>query len=98
MIDFINKGSISDSYNFPKLQLPEVKSTHRIIHIHKNLPGAIAGVNLLLAQHQINIRSQFLMTNELAGYAIIDIDKDYDRQLLKELKKTEHTIKTRVLY
>ncbi|MBO9621100.1 MAG: HAD-IB family phosphatase [Niabella sp.] len=98
MIDFINKGSISDSYNFPKLQLPEVKNTHRIIHIHKNVPGAIARVNLLLAQHQINIRSQFLMTNELAGYAIIDIDKDYDKQLLKELRKTESTITTRVLY
>lgn len=98
MIDFMNKGAINGSYNFPKLQLPAVKNTHRIIHIHKNVPGVIAQVNLLLAKHQININAQFLMTNKIAGYTIIDIDKNYDKQLLKELKKTEHTIKTRVLY
>lgn len=98
MINFINKGAVNDSYNFPRLQLAAVKNTHRVIHIHKNIPGVIAEVNLLLARHQINIRSQFLMTNELIGYAIIDIDKGYDKQLLKELKKTEHTITTRVLY
>ncbi|MGJ7033198.1 HAD-IB family phosphatase [Niabella hirudinis] len=98
MIDFINKGAINDSYNFPKLRLPAVKNTHRIIHIHRNLPGAIAQVNLLLAKGGINIDAQFLMTNATIGYAIIDIDKNYDKQLLKELKKTAHTIKTRVLY
>ena len=98
MIDFMNKGAISDSANFPRLQLPAVNNTHRIIHIHKNVPGVIAQVNLLLARHLINISAQFLMTNETAGYAIIDIDKNYDKQLLKELKKIEHTIKTRVLY
>lgn len=98
MIDFINKGAINDSYNFPRLRLPAVKNTHRIIHIHRNLPGAIAQVNLLLAKHGINIDAQFLMTNATIGYAIIDIDTNYDKQLLKELKRTEHTIKTRVLY
>lgn len=98
LIDFMNKGAITDSANFPRLQLPPVSNTHRIIHIHKNVPGVIAQVNLLLARHQINISAQFLMTNETAGYAIIDIDKNYDKQLLKELKKIEHTIKTRVLY
>jgi len=98
MIDFMNKGAINDSYNFPKLRLPAVKNTHRIIHIHRNLPGAIAQVNMLLAKHGINIGAQFLMTNATIGYAIIDIDKNYDKQLLKELKKTAHTLKTRVLY
>ncbi|WP_026309923.1 HAD-IB family phosphatase [Niabella aurantiaca] len=98
MIDFMNKGAINGSLNFPKLRLPAVKNTHRIIHIHKNVPGVMAQVNLLLAKHQININAQFLMTNKTAGYTIIDIDKNYDKQLLKELKKTEHTIKTRVLY
>lgn len=98
MIDFMNKGAINDSYNFPKLRLPAVKNTHRIIHIHRNLPGAIAQVNMLLAKHGINIGAQFLMTNATIGYAIIDIDKNYDKQLLRELKKTAHTLKTRVLY
>lgn len=98
MIHFINKGAIQSSSNFPGLQLPAVNKTHRIIHIHRNLPGVIARVNGLLAAHHINISAQFLMTNSIIGYAIIDINRDYDKQLIKELKKVEHTIKLRVLY
>lgn len=98
IIDFINKGSVSHSINFPTLQLPAVKKTHRVIHIHKNVPGVMAHVNTLLAQHAINISAQYLMTNAAIGYVIIDINKEYDKQLLKELKHIENTIQFRVLY
>ncbi|GAB3421566.1 HAD-IB family phosphatase [Niabella aquatica] len=96
--DFINKGSISHSINFPTLQLPAVKQTHRIIHIHKNVPGVMAQINMLLAQHAINISAQYLMTNPFIGYVIVDIHTEYDKKLLKELKAIEHTIQFRVLY
>ncbi|HMR83518.1 MAG TPA: HAD-IB family phosphatase [Niabella sp.] len=95
---FINKGSVSHSVNFPTLQLPAVKQTHRIIHIHENVPGVMAQINTLLARHAINISAQYLMTNQAIGYVIVDINKEYDKQLLKELKNIEHTIQFRVLY
>lgn len=98
IISFINKGSINRSANFPTLQLPAVSKAHRIIHIHKNVPGVIAQINALLAHHNINIEAQYLMTNPLLGYVIIDINKTYDKQLLKDLKKINHTIQFRILY
>lgn len=98
MVNFINKGSINHSSNFPTLQLPAVNKTHRIIHIHKNLPGVMADFNSILAKHNINISAQYLMTNQYIGYVITDINKDYDKQLLKELKKIDHTIQFRILY
>ncbi|MCH5599397.1 phosphoserine phosphatase [Niabella ginsengisoli] len=98
IIDFINRGSINKSSNFPALQLAAVNKTHRIIHIHKNVPGVMAQINTVLAKHSINISSQYLMTNNKIGYVIIDINKDYDKQLLKELKGIEHTIQFRILY
>ncbi len=98
VIGFINKGSISHSVNFPTLQLPPVRKTHRLIHIHKNVPGVMARINTLLARHAINISAQYLMTNSAIGYVIIDINKEYDKQLLKELKNIENTIQFRVLY
>ena len=98
VIDFINKGSISHSANFPTLQLPAVRKTHRVIHIHKNVPGVMAQINTLLARHAINISAQYLMTNSAIGYVIIDINKEYDKQLLKELKNIANTIQFRVLY
>lgn len=98
MIDFMNKGTTYLSSNFPNLQLPAIDKSHRLIHIHKNVPGIMAQINTIFANHNINIVGQFLMTNSTLGYAITDINAEYDKQLFKSLKKIENTIKFRVLY
>lgn len=96
--DFMNTGATYLSSNFPNLQLPKIDKSHRLIHIHKNVPGIMANINTVFAKHNVNIMSQFLMTNPEIGYAITDINTEYDKQLFKSLKKIEHTIKFRVLY
>jgi D-3-phosphoglycerate dehydrogenase len=98
VIDFMNKGATYLSTNFPNLQLPAIDKSHRLIHIHKNVPGIMAQINTIFAKHNINIVGQFLMTNATVGYAITDINAEYDKQLFKSLKKIENTIKFRVLY
>ncbi|WP_231460468.1 HAD-IB family phosphatase [Pedobacter sp. Leaf132] len=98
MIDFMNSGATYLSSNYPNLQLPKIDKSHRLIHIHKNVPGIMAQINTVFAKHNINIVGQFLMTNTEIGYAITDINTEYDKQLFKALKKIEHTIKFRVLY
>lgn len=96
--DFINKGDTHLSANFPQLQLPRMAGAHRLIHIHKNVPGIMAQINHVFARHNINIASQFLMTNATIGYAITDVNSEYDKQVLTDLKQINHTIKFRVLY
>ena len=103
--NFINKGHTNFSANFPNIQLPRLAASesgsleaHRLIHIHKNVPGIMAQINKVFATHQINIVSQFLMTNPQIGYVITDVSAQYDKQVLKDLKQIEHTIKFRILY
>jgi len=98
IMDYINTGSTSNSVNFPNLQLPALENAHRLIHIHENVPGILAKINQVLADHEINIVGQYLKTNETIGYVITDIDKEYDRELIRTLRSIEHTIKFRVLY
>jgi len=98
IMDYINTGSTSNSVNFPNLQLPTFQNAHRLIHIHENMPGILAKINQVLADHDINIVGQYLKTNETVGYVITDIDKEYDRDVIKALRGIEHTIKFRVLY
>ena len=98
MADFINSGTTYRSTNFPNLRLPKIAESHRLIHIHQNVPGIMAKITKVLAKHEINIVGQFLMTNPQIGYVITDIDTTYDKMLLKELRKIEKTIKFRVLY
>lgn len=98
LADYINTGSTSQSVNFPNLVLPTLQDAHRLIHIHYNVPGILAKINLALANHGINIAGQYLKTTEHIGYVITDINKDYDKDLIKEMRSIEHTIKFRVLY
>ena len=98
IMDYINTGSTSNSVNFPNLTLPTLENAHRLIHIHDNVPGILAKINNVLAAHGINIVGQYLKTNEHIGYVITDINKEYDKEVIKGLRSIEHTIKFRVLY
>ncbi|MBL7860834.1 MAG: phosphoglycerate dehydrogenase [Cyclobacteriaceae bacterium] len=97
-LDYINNGGTSNSVNFPNLSLPILENAHRLIHIHSNVPGILAKINQILATHGINIVGQYLKTNESIGYVITDINKEYNKDVIKELRAIEHTIKFRVLY
>src|SRR5579859_453215 len=98
LMDYINTGSTSNSVNFPNLTLPILENAHRLIHIHNNVPGILAKINQILAANGINIAGQYLKTNEHIGYVITDINKEYDKEVIKELRAIENTIKFRVLY
>lgn len=98
IMDYINTGSTSNSVNFPNLTLPILDNAHRLIHIHNNVPGILAKINHILADHGINIVGQYLKTNESIGYVITDINKQYDKEVIAKLRAIDQTIKFRVLY
>lgn len=95
---FMNEGKTHTSCNFPDLQPPRINNAHRLIHIHKNVPGILAKINDVFARHNINIVGEFLVTNAQIGYVITDVNTGYGTEVLNELKAIEHTIKFRLLY
>ncbi len=95
---YINSGNTVDAVNFPNIRLPKQVNAHRFLHIHKNVPGIMAKINEVLATYEMNIVGQYLSTDSDVGYVITDLDKDYNKEVVKALKKVEHTIKFRVLY
>ena len=98
IMDFINSGSTNHSVNFPQVKLPVLENAHRLMHIHHNEPGILAKIDKVLADHKINIVGQYLKTNDIIGYVITDIEKKYPKDVIKDLKKIDHTIRVRVLY
>ena len=98
IMDYINSGNTVDAVNFPNIRLPKQNKVHRFLHIHKNVPGIMAKINKVLAEYELNISSQYLSTDNEVGYVITDLDKEYNKDVLKALKKVENTIKFRVLY
>ncbi len=98
IMDYINSGNTVDAVNFPNIRLPKQNKAHRFLHIHKNVPGIMAKINKVLAEFELNISSQYLSTDSEVGYVITDLDKEYNKDVIKALKKVDNTIKFRVLY
>ncbi|MEM8999315.1 MAG: phosphoglycerate dehydrogenase [Bacteroidota bacterium] len=98
IMDYINSGNSVDAVNFPNIRLPKQNESHRFLHIHHNVPGIMAKINEVLASFQMNITGQYLSTDNHVGYVITDLDKDYNKDVIKALKSVENTIKFRVLY
>jgi D-3-phosphoglycerate dehydrogenase / 2-oxoglutarate reductase len=98
LLEFMNNGSSYGSVNFPEVQLPKLKDSHRLLHIHANVPGVLAKLNHIFAKNNINITGQYLKTNEHIGYVIVDIDKNYTEEFIQEVKEVEGTIRFRMLY
>jgi D-3-phosphoglycerate dehydrogenase len=98
IMDYINSGNTVDAVNFPNIRLPKQNNAHRFLHIHKNVPGIMAKINEVLARYDMNISGQYLSTDNEVGYVISDLDKEYNKDVLKALKKIDNTIKFRVLY
>lgn len=98
LFQYLEMGSTTGSHTIPSLSLPPMEGTHRILHIHKNVPGVLSAINTALSQHHINILSQYLKTNDEVGYVVLDVDKKLSEQAQQLLKELKDTIKVRLLY
>lgn len=98
LFQYLETGMTIGSHTVPPLSLPLQEGTHRILHIHKNVPGVLSEINTTLSKHNINILGQYLKTNDDIGYVVLDVDKRLSRQALELLKEVKQTIKTRLLY
>ncbi len=98
LIKYSDNGSTISAVNFPEVALPVHDNVHRILHIHKNVPGVLSNINRLFSDNNINICGQYLQTNEEIGYVVIDIDKADSDLALEKLREVESTIRCRILY
>ncbi len=98
MFQYLEKGITNGSHTVPPLVLPPVEKAHRILHIHKNIPGVLSAINTELSRNDINIVGQYLKTNDEIGYVVLDIDKELSGTAAELLKEVKGTIKVRLLY
>ena len=98
LVAYTESGTSAGSLSVPDLSLPVVDNAHRILHIHRNVPGVLSSINGVLSKMKVNILGQYLKTNEEIGYVVLDIDKKSSTKVMAEMKKVNNTIRTRSLY
>lgn len=97
-VRYSDMGDTATSVNFPNVSLPQKEGTHRLLHIHKNVPGVLSQINKSFADANINIFAQSLMTEEDVGYLVMDVGNGDSNKAVEALKNIPETIRVRVLF
>ncbi len=97
LLGYAEKGTTTHAVNFPNLELPVLNGAHRVVHIHRNVPGVLARINRIMAERDLNIEGQYLETNERIGYVITDVAHDWSEGVEAELRAIPGTTRVRVL-
>ena len=95
---YSDNGTSLSSVNFPEVALPAHPGKHRILHIHKNVPGVLSDINRIFFDNNINISGQYLQTCDEVGYVVIDVETDQSQLALEKVQEVNGTIRCRILY
>ena len=98
LVKYSDNGTSTSSVNFPEVALPAHPGKHRLLHIHRNVPGVLSGVNQVFSENHINIAAQYLQTRDTVGYVVIDIDAAHSDVALAKLAEVPGTLRCRVLF
>jgi D-3-phosphoglycerate dehydrogenase len=98
LYQYLERGVSNGSHTIPAISLPPVDGAHRILHIHKNVPGVLSAINTVMSKNKINIVGQYLKTNEEIGYVVLDVDSKLSKQAIDLLREVKQTIRVRMLY
>ena len=98
MVKYSDNGTSTSSVNFPEVALPAHPSKHRLLHVHRNVPGVLSDINKVFSERHINIAAQYLQTRADVGYVVIDIDAEHSDLALAKLAEVPGTLRSRVLF
>lgn len=98
MVKYSDNGTTITSVNFPEVALPSLHQAHRILHVHKNVPGILSAINQVFSNNNTNIVGQYLQTGDKLGYVVVDVDATFSDAALDDLKKIDGTIRCRILF
>lgn len=98
LIRFVNQGMSTGAVNFPAVDMPPREGSHRILNVHKNVPGVLAEINAITSELGANIQGQQLSTDSEIGYLVMDLDKGGSDLLKERISNLKTSIKTRILY
>ena len=96
--DFIGEGNTSLSINLPPLALPRRPGMLRLVHLHRNVPGVLARINGLLAEHGVNVEAQLLGTRGELGYVITDSISGTTQTIVDDIRQLPETVRLRVIF
>ncbi|MBN1524421.1 MAG: phosphoglycerate dehydrogenase [Spirochaetales bacterium] len=96
MREFLEKGNIVNSVNFPNCEM-EMSGTARLILANRNVPNMIGQITTVLADAKINISDMLNRHKNDVAYNIIDVEGIIPEKVIGQLKAIDGIIMARVI-
>lgn len=98
LLKFLNSGATAGAVNFPSVDPPVLDGRHRILNVHRNVPGVLSNINRIISDMQANVEYQVLATDPEVGYLVMDLDRGVSEEVRAQVAALPTSIRTRILY
>ncbi len=94
--DYLENGNITNSVNFPEINLARVTS-NRLSVVNANMPDMVGQISHILGQNDLNIHHMVNESRNDIAYTLMDIDKSISADVVEKINSIEGVLAARSL-
>jgi D-3-phosphoglycerate dehydrogenase len=94
--DYLENGNISNSVNFPSINLPR-NGGYRIAVVNSNVPNMVGQISSDLGAEGLNIIDMLNKSRDEVAVTLLDVDKEPSQRLLQTLAEINGVLSVRSL-
>ena len=94
-MDYIENGNITNSVNFPAVDMGKCRAVSRIALLHKNVPNMIGKITGNISE--LNISDMTNRSRSGYAYTLLDLDSPVTQEALNHLKAIDGVIRVRLI-
>ncbi len=95
--DYLEKGWINNSVNFPAVNLPRADSGARIAVTNTNMPNMVGQISTAMADANLNIIDMLNKSRGDVAYTLFDIDSAVPGSVVAEVANIQGVLNVRVI-
>ena len=97
LMDYLESGNITNSVNFPAVNMARTPGTSRITFSNHNTSGVLGHVLSVLADKKVNVIDMMNKSRGELAFNIIDVESAPDRDVVTAIEAVAHVIRVRVV-
>lgn len=95
--DWLENGNVTNSVNFPEINLPTANSCFRIAIVNSNAPNMLGQVSTSLAEADLNIVDMLNKSRGDIAVTLVDVDKAPADEAMDKIKAIDGVLSVRCL-